>query len=116
MDNSSGLDKDFVIEKVGWLTQRPGLEDDRDFLLLRFYTLAKFFQDEGLLTRTIASTLDQVSDDDEIRVGDLTEAGWVLMQEGYPKWAKRVDRTQNATDTSVLVKALKKIRQQTKQA
>lgn len=68
--------KDFIITKVGWLTQMkstPPLTEEyiqREYL--RFEIMIKFLQSHKFTTRMILKDGDSVNDETEIKYSDLT--------------------------------------------
>jgi hypothetical protein len=104
------MEKPFVITKVSWLTNTPGLEDQRDTIIRDHYFLAKFLQDNALVTRTLMSGMDDITDDFEVSSEDLTSDGLAVMRSAYDKWVQKIDNGMSPEDVTLLEKALKKVR------
>jgi hypothetical protein len=100
----------FIVFKVSWLTQAPGLEGDRDVTIQQFYQVTKFLQDHGLLHRQLMKDVADITDDFTLSSEDLTDDGLAVMRAAYHKWLTKVDNGMSPEDWSLLEKALKKVR------
>jgi hypothetical protein len=100
----------FVVFKVSWLTNTPGEEDRRDEIVEHFYCVTKFLQDNALMVRPLMSSKDDLTDDFTLSSSDLTEDGLAVMRAAYHKWLTKVDNGMPPQDTTLLEKALKKVR------
>ena len=78
--------------------------------ILLFRTLVDFLQNNGLTSRTILGTDEDVTKDLEIWASDLTEEGFEFFKNAEPKWLAAIDRGKSPTDTSILKKQLAKMR------
>lgn len=103
-------DPAFVIDCVGWHTQRRGNEGLEEVYRTIYGTLIRFLQHHQLLTREILPDGAPVSDATAIRRGDLTEEGFQFIQQNYSRWLDRIDMGADPTDTCYLERALTKIR------
>lgn len=100
----------FVVFKVSWLTQAPGLETERDVTIQQFYQVTKFLQENGLVRRQLMQSIDDITDDFALSSEDLTDNGLAVMRAAYHKWLEKVDNGMSPEDVSLLEKALKKVR------
>lgn len=97
------MEKDYVIEKVGWFTniktipplteEEKRLERERQTRFFENYV--RFLQANGFTTRTILYPEDKANDDSEIRVSDLTNEGFEFFKYGIIRWRKKVDRAKD---------------------
>jgi len=76
----------------------------------RMWVVTRFLRENDLLARPLAASFDEIDDDYCIRASDLTAEGLDLVKAAYDRWLKKIDRGGNPEDTSILEKALKKIR------
>ena len=104
------MQKPFVITKVSWLTQTVGMENERASIINDHFHITKFLQDHGLVVRTLMHNIDDITDDFTLSSDDLTAEGLALMKAAYHKWLTKIDNGMSPTDTSMLKKALQKIR------
>lgn len=100
----------FHIFRVGVLTQASGNEGRQAYIVNVFYQVIKFLQDNDLLLRTMANSIEDVNDDFVLMSTDLTEEGVEVMKEAFYKWLQKTDKGMPPEDTSLLMKALNKIR------
>jgi hypothetical protein len=100
----------FVVFKVSWLTQAPGLEGDRDVTIQQFYQVTKFLQDNRLVHHPLVQSTADITDYFELSSADLTDEGLAVMRAAYHKWLTKVDNGMSPEDWSLLEKALKKVR------
>ena len=106
--------KDFVIGKVGWLTQMksdpPLTEEQINLYKYRYEVLFKFLQAHNLTTRTLLKDGEQVTDDTEFKVSDLTDKGFEVIKKAYTKWQGKIDKAKDklkaTNDLSLFEKAL----------
>ena len=99
----------FIVFKVSWLTQAPGLEGDRDVTIQQFYQVTKFLQDHGLPHRQLMKVVADITDDFTLSSEDLTDDGLAVMRAAYHKWLTKVDNGMSPEDVTLLEKALKKV-------
>lgn len=104
------MSEPFVVFKVSWLTQAPGLERDRDVTVQQFFQVTKFLQDNGLVQRELMKDPADITDDFTLNSDDLTDDGLAVMRAAYHKWLGKVDNGMSPEDWSILEKALKKVR------
>ncbi|KQT38209.1 hypothetical protein [Methylophilus sp. Leaf414] len=100
----------FQIFRVAALTQTPGMEDDREETINLCYQVIKFLQDNDLLLRTMAKSIEDINDDFVLMSTDLTEDGVDVMKAAFYKWLKKTDTGMPPEDTTLLIKALNKVR------
>ncbi|MDR2781006.1 MAG: hypothetical protein LBB21_00905 [Holosporaceae bacterium] len=97
--NISIMDKNRMIEKVGWITQMksiPPLTKEYIERQYRFFeNYVHFLQDNGFTTREILKHGEKATDDSEIKVGDLTEEGFKFYFFGVRKWREKYDRAKD---------------------
>lgn len=103
----------FTIDKVSWHTGTPGNPETREHVIRRFYVLAAFLQDNGLVTTTMARSEEDISDDFEISTKTLTPEGIALLRESYDRWLAKADDDPLPT-TEVLKRALARLRARAK--
>jgi hypothetical protein len=100
----------FQIFRVAALTQAPGMEDQKEETINLFYQVIKFLQDNKLMVRPMINGIEDVNDDFILMSTDLTEEGVEVMKAAYYKWLQKTDRGMPPEDTTLLMKALNKIR------
>lgn len=100
----------FVITKVSWLTSTEGLESERESIIEDHYYLAKFLQDNLLVKRRLMENIEDIDDEFQVSSDDLTDDGLQVMKMAYDKWIQKIDNGMSPQDTSLLSKALEKIR------
>ncbi len=97
------MEKDYIIEKIGWVTNRETIppltkEEDERFRsqqTLFFENYVRFLQDNGFTTRTILAPDEKANDESEIRVSDLTDEGLEFFRYGIISWRKKCDRAKD---------------------
>ena len=99
--------KDYVIDSLAWY-QHLKLNQD---IKQRFVTIASFLQANGLAKHQLIGLDAGVPDDFSLNSEDLTEEGMEFMKLCYSKWVKSIDKGKPATDTRMLEKELKKLRE-----
>ena len=104
------MENPYVITKVSWLTNTPGLEDQRDAIIRDHYFLAKFLQDNSLVTRTLMCNIEDITEDFEVSSEDLTSDGLATMRAAYDRWVQKIDNGMPPEDVSLLERALQKVR------
>lgn len=104
--------RDFTITKVSWHTQQEGAKrNSLTEIAGYFFALIKFLQNNNLTVRHLASSVEDIGEEFEIRSSDLTEEGLNVIKLGMDKWLKRFnDRPMRESDMVVLEKALQKVR------
>lgn len=103
----------FTVDKVGWHTQHPNEPEPLNVIRAQFWALVTFLQTQGLTTRMLAESPLAIDDDFEIASDDLTADGMRLIRAAYGRWVRRVERTGDTADTSILERALAEIRSAT---
>lgn len=63
-----------------------------DQIVYRLYVPTSFFQENALLTRKLVDGPESISEDFELRKGDLTELGYELFRSAHSKWLGALDR------------------------
>lgn len=84
-----------------------------------FHVPLKFFEDNGLMTRSIIGEKELVPADLELYAEDFTSEGIELFRTGYQRWLKAINRKTPENrekflrnrDVTILEKSLSKIRQ-----
>jgi len=104
--------KDFTISRVSWHTQQEGaIRNSLPEIAEIFWALVCFLQTNALTVRTLANSIDDISEEFEIRASDLTPDGLEVIKKGMDKWLKRFNaRPMKDSDIVVLEKALAKVR------
>ncbi len=91
--------KDFIITKVGWITQMkstpPLTKEYIQRVYLRFEIMIKFLQNNEFTAKTILKDGNSVNDETEIKYSDLTAEGRTFYSFGIIPWIKRIDRSKN---------------------
>lgn len=95
------MDKDRVIEKLSWITQRksiPSLTQEYKERQYRFFeNYVYFLQDNGFTTREILKKGEKANDDSQITVGDLTEEGFQFYAFGIRNGVKNTTEPKTRT-------------------
>lgn len=104
------MPSDFTIDQVSWHTEVPGNPETSECIVRRFFSVASFLQDNALTNRTLVTGLEDIDDDFAIRTSDLTDIGIEVMKAAYDQWLRRIDAGVAPEDTSVLAKALTKLK------
>jgi hypothetical protein len=104
------MEKDFVITKAGWHTQRiRNYEFDNELVYRYFKALFSFLNDNKLTVRKLSTT--NINDESELLRSDLNDDGLELMKKGYGRWLDNIfDRGKAPEDVKYLEKKLKEIR------
>lgn len=105
------MTKSFVIDQVSWHTLTPGNTETREQIIQRFYSVAKYLQDNHLTIRNILSDPSDVNEEFALKSEDLTEEGVSLMKAAYDKWLRKVDQTMDSSDLKIMERALKRLRE-----
>lgn len=107
------MEKLFTICKIGWVMKRLAPHQNRDEVIESFWVFHEFLRTNGLLVRPLAKTRTDVDNDDfAIRSDDVTVEGMAVVREGYDRWCKALDRDTPPSKTTILEKALVKVRSQ----
>ena len=102
------MEKNFTIDKVSWHSTVEGNTESRDQIILRFFSLIQFLQNNALLKSTLINNIEQIDDDTAISSSDLTDLGLSVIKDSYDKWLRKVDKGMSPTDTRILEKSLAK--------
>lgn len=93
------MDKNQILEKVGWITQRksipPLTEEYKERQYCFFGNYIRFLQDNLFTTRELLKPDEIVNDDFELKIGDLTEEGLQFYLYGIIKWREKYDRAKD---------------------
>ena len=100
---------DFTVDKVGWHTNVDGNTESRDHIIVRFWTLTNFLQENNLTLRKLARSIKDIDDEYCIKASDLTEDGLTVLKASYDKWLKKLDKGGDPTDTKILDISLKNL-------
>jgi hypothetical protein len=84
--------EDFVVDKVSWHTAVKGNPETLEHIRDRFWEVIQFLQIQKLAVRHLASSIDDINNEFEIRRSDLTELGFKLVQAAYDKWLRKLDK------------------------
>ena len=91
--------EDFIITKVGWITQMkstpPLTEEYIQRVYLRFEIMIRFLQNHKFTTRIILNDGDSVNDETGIKHSDLTAEGRKFYSFGIVPWIRKIDRSRN---------------------
>ncbi|MDZ4781394.1 MAG: hypothetical protein SGJ19_14165 [Planctomycetia bacterium] len=101
---------DFLIDEVGIHYHASKNREYRNRVIARFSTFVGFLQSHGLTVRQLLGPHESLPTTLKIMRSDLTDEGFRLVKEAYDKWLKAMNSGQSATDTTLLDKALNKIR------
>lgn len=109
------MEKDFIIIKVSWETQRMrnyDMMEENRLTYMYYKTLLDFLQKNALTTRIILEAGIEINDETCIRKSDLTEEGYLIFKgKHFDKWVDSIfDKKRLPSDISPLIKALAKIR------
>lgn len=90
---------DFTVTSFAWdvnheeIHRRAGFpEVPRPVLARRFWQYLRFLQQHGFTTRVVAQSLDDISEQTELRNSDLTEAGFYFIQRFHSLWVSRTHK------------------------
>ena len=100
----------FQIFRLAALTQASGNEGRQAYIVNVFYQLIKFLQDNKLMLHPMINSIEDVNDDFVLMSTDLTEEGVEVMKAAFYKWLEKTDKGIPPVDTTLLMKALNKIR------
>lgn len=93
------MDKEYLIEQVGWITQMrtipPLTEEYKDQFRRFFRNYVTFLQENNLTTREIIKENEKITDEHCIKLGDLTEEGLEFYKFGIMKWISKYDRAKD---------------------
>ena len=94
------MDQDRIIEQVSWITQskmapQPITQEYKERQFRFFENYVHFLQDNGFTTRVILEEGEKVTDESQIKVGDLTEDGFKFYAFGIRKWREKYDRAKD---------------------
>jgi hypothetical protein len=87
---------DFTVTRFAWDLEieenhrQAGFpEVPREVLARRFWQFLRFMQQRGLTTRIVTRSLEDISEQTELRNGDLTDAGFYFIRRFHGRWADR---------------------------
>ncbi|SRR5712692_4824894 len=95
------MERDFNVDCVGW--KFVGSLETSDFRKRRFWALVSFLQENGLTTRTVANSLEEVTEASCLKRSDLTEEGLALVKIALEKWLKALDRRKHKDPENVTI-------------
>ncbi|WP_417395954.1 hypothetical protein [Gimesia chilikensis] len=101
---------DYVISQVSWHTRRTKRKAFHESAYLRMKTIVEFLQAHGLLRTTLLTEGQSIDEEFCFKKSDLTDEGFQLIQGYYDKWLNGHDRGKAITDTTILERGLKKLR------
>ena len=116
------MDKNELIEKLSWITQRksiPPLTQEYKERQYRFFeNYVHFLQENGFTTTEILKSGEKATDNSGIRLSDLTEEGFEFYKFGIIKWREQYDRAKDKdkaiNDFAFIEKKLKEFREKIK--
>jgi len=93
------MDKERIISQLGWFTQMKSIpplteefkEEQRSF----FENIVKFLQENQMTTKSILKNGEKANDETCIKIGDLTEEGFLFYGYGIRKWREKYDRSKD---------------------
>jgi hypothetical protein len=101
------MSKNYAISRVSWYTveKRMTLDEARP----EFWFLVKFLQDNGLVRRELARSIEDITEEFALYSGDLTDDGLKLLRTAYSKWLRKIDKGMSPSDTTLLERELSKM-------
>lgn len=93
------------------MTKIKGNEDIYDLIVGYHYHLIRFLQDNDLVYEKRVDSIDDINDDFSLSTSDLTDDGLALIKLAHDKWLGKIERGMSPEDTTLLGKALKKVRE-----
>ena len=109
-DTRKPLPAEFPLFTLGVFLASTKHRTARDRYRLIALVLVHFLQDHDLTTRTIVAPEEAITDGFTIRAADLTQEGMNFYGVAEQKWLAAIDRGKSPTDTTILVKELRKLR------
>jgi len=106
-------ENDFAIARVKWAADLKGSTQTLPEIAHEFWVLVEFLQREGLMTRRVASSEMEISEDFAIMRSDLTALGYELIKMSYEKWLNGLDRGKPPEDLRVFQRDLTRVRRPT---
>jgi hypothetical protein len=104
------MEKDFVIDKIKWHTQRVRNYEFDNSLVYRYFKALFVFLDENNLS-TNQLSLKEIIEDTEIKKSDLNDIGFELVKVAHGNWIDKIfDKGKSPEDVRYLEKKLKEIR------
>lgn len=104
------MQNSYTITKVSWFTQTKGLGIKDSDIKNKHYYLMLFLQDKDLVLEKRVDSIDDIDDDFSLSTSDLTDDGLALIELAHDKWSGKVERGMSPEDTTLLEKALDKVR------
>lgn len=104
------MEKDYIIDQVGWHTQIIGNPESTENTHGRFRSLIEFLQRNDLLRNQLLIGDAEITDSLCIKVSDLTEEGYYLMKSCYDKWLRGIDNGKSYNDFKVFEKQISELR------
>ena len=101
----------FQIFRVAALTQASGNEGRQAYIVNVLYQVIKFLQDNKLMVHPMINSIEDVNDAFVLMSTNLTEEGVEVMKAAFYKWLDKTDKGMPPEDTTILMKALNKIRE-----
>jgi hypothetical protein len=105
------MEKDFIIDKIKWHTQRVrNYEFDSSLVFRYFKALFDFLEKNSLTTRDLISI--EITEETELKRSDLSEIGFELIKIAHGNWIDKIfDKGKSPEDVKYLEKKLKEIRE-----
>lgn len=101
----------YTITRIAWHTPQAREAEPYEAMAAEFWVLVDFLQRNGLTTRQLAASVDDLHEDFGIHTDDVTPEGLVIMKSPYTAWQRKIERGMSPEDTSILERALERIRQ-----
>ena len=87
---------DFTVDSFAWSLDIEKRHRDagfppvaREVLARRFWQFLYFLQEHKFTTRTLARTIDDISEQTTLRNSDLTDEGFYFVQKFHGRWTSR---------------------------
>lgn len=102
----------FQIMEMKGLLETPGMNRSLEYFRVEFWALTDFLQRNGLTSRVLAKTAEDIKEDFTIFSNDVTDEGLQFLRKALDKWLDKMDDGMARDDVSYLEKQLKKLRGQ----
>lgn len=76
----------------------------RQIIIRRFWQYVRFLQSHGLTARIVARSMAEVDDAAELRISDLTEAGFRFVRHSHSRWTNRLYKDAGARKEDACLK------------
>ncbi|RZJ90568.1 MAG: hypothetical protein EOO60_08820 [Hymenobacter sp.] len=103
------MEKDYIIFKVGWLTQVRGNESRIEHIHTIVKSLLGYLQKHQLVVQPILEIGEPITDELKLMRSNLTDRGFRLYKQAEQKWLKGIDRGRDPTNMGVFDRELAKL-------